>query len=97
MPTQQIQYDAAKHPNFKEFLWFKEHEAELLARHGGQYLLIKDGQVVGVFETRREAVREAFQRFEPGTFIVHHCIKKEPIKMVGNRWRQFESVTQPHA
>ena len=29
MAEAQVQYDMVKYPNFKEYLWFEEHEAEL--------------------------------------------------------------------
>ena len=39
-----VQYNAEKYPNFKEFLWYEQHETELLRHYLGRYLVIKDGK-----------------------------------------------------
>ncbi len=75
-----VQYDVAKYPNFKEYFWFKAHEEELLLRYFGRYLLIKDEKVVGDYDTRRLASIEAHKHFKPGTYIIHQCVKKEPLR-----------------
>lgn len=70
-----IQYDTAKYPNFREYLWYKAHEAELLERYPGRYLVIKNEQVLGDFESRKAARLVALKSHEAGTFIIHHCVE----------------------
>ncbi len=72
------QYDTEKYPNFKEYLWYKEHEADLIRRYHGRYIVIKDAQVVGDFGSRRLARQQALAQYKPGTFIIHLCAEKEP-------------------
>lgn len=76
-----IQYNAEKYPNFKEFLWYEQHEAELLRRYLGRYLVIKDEQVIGDFSSRKIARQHTVPNHKPGTFIIHLCAKKNPSKM----------------
>lgn len=66
-------YDAEKYPNFKEYLWFKAHEAELAQRYYGRFIVIKDGQVTGDFGSRKLARQEAVKHHKPGSFIIHYC------------------------
>ena len=92
MEKETIQYDAEKYPNFKEYLWFEEHEEELMRRYYGRYLVIKDGQVIGDYGTRKLARQETVKNHQPGTFIIHQCVKKEPIKMPGLIGRKIVTV-----
>jgi hypothetical protein len=80
MEKQQVEYDAEKYPNFKEYLWFKEHEAELMQRFYGRYLIIKGQEVLGDYGSWRLAWSQAVNRFhlEPDTFIIHLCEKRDP-------------------
>jgi hypothetical protein len=50
-----ISYNAAKYPNFKEYLWFEAHEEELLRQYFGRYIVIKNEQVIGDYGTRKLA------------------------------------------
>ncbi len=83
MEKEAIQYDAAKYPNFKEYLWYKEHEEELMKRYYGRYIVIQDNAVLGDYGSWRLAWSQALNRLqlEPGNFIIHQCVKKEPLRM----------------
>ena len=76
-----VQYDAEKYPNFKEFLWYEEHEAELLRRYLGRYLAIKDGSVLGDYGSRKLARQHTIAQHKPGSFIIHLCVEKDPSRM----------------
>jgi hypothetical protein len=52
MENTAVKYDAEKYPNFKEYLWYKQHEAELLERFPSRYVVIKDEKVIADFESR---------------------------------------------
>ena len=83
-----VQYNAEKYPNFKEFLWYKEHEAELMKRYYGRYIVIKDGQVIGDYGSWGLARQETVKQHKPGTYIIHHCIERDPKwapRLIGHR------------
>ncbi len=67
-----------QHYNLKEYLWYREHEQELLEKHFGDYLVIKDFEIKGAYTTRKEAHEYAHLNYKAGTFIVHHCVKEAP-------------------
>ncbi len=81
MEKQPVQYDDAKFPNYKEYLWYEEHEDELLQRYYGRYLVIKDGKIIGDYGMRKLARQETLKHHKPGTFLIHQCVKKEPLRM----------------
>ena len=54
----------------KERQYFSEHHAELLSRHQGKVVLIKDDQLLGAFNTIEEALGEGARRFGLKPFLV---------------------------
>ena len=87
-----IQYNAEKYPNFKEFLWYEQHEEELLRRYLGRYLVIKDGNVLGDFSSRKIARQQTVPNHAPGTFIIHLCAKKDPNRIPRIRGHKLITV-----
>lgn len=69
-----------------EFDFYIAHQDELVAKYRGKYLAIKNQQVIGVFASDIEAVRETSKHHEPGTFLVK---KAEPGR--GNYTQSFHS------
>jgi hypothetical protein len=57
----------------REFRYYLEHQDELVKLHAGKVLVIRGEQVVGVFDTDAEALREARRRFPAGTYILQRC------------------------
>jgi len=94
MEKDKIQYDAEKYPNFKEYLWFKENEEELMRRYYGRYIVIKDEKVMGDYGSWRLAWSQAVKQLElkPGTFIIHLCVKRDPLRAPRLTGRKFISV-----
>ena len=87
-----VQYNADKYPNFKEFLWYEQHEAELLRRYLGRYLVIKDEKVLGDFSSRKIARQHTVPNHTPGTFIIHLCAEKDPKRMPRIRGHKLITV-----
>jgi hypothetical protein len=40
---------------------YKAHKSELLAKSKGKFVLIKDDQIIGVFDSHKEAVRYGYE------------------------------------
>lgn len=78
--------------NYKEFLWYKKHESELLERYFGRYLVIKNEAVVADYGTKTLAWQETIKTHKPGTFIIHHCVPIDPRKLPRLVNRQFVTV-----
>ena len=57
----------------KEFKYYLEHQDELVKQYKGKYIVIKDVQVIGVYDSELEAVQKTAEKHELGTFLVQKC------------------------
>ena len=57
----------------KEFKWYLEHQEELVKKHNGKFIVIKNSKVLGSYDNVRLAVDETSKSHEMGTFIVQKC------------------------
>jgi len=53
-----------------EIKCFEEHKPDLLAKAEGQYVLIKGDELLGIFSSRKEAVKEGYLRLGNVPFLV---------------------------
>ena len=58
----------------KQLEYFKSHQDELVKKYRGKFLVIKDQEVQGVYDTEMEAYTEAKKKFELGTFLIQQCL-----------------------
>ncbi len=54
----------------KDFDFYLEHQEELVEQYDGKVIVIKNGQVLGAYDTDGEAVVETQKNHELGTFLV---------------------------
>lgn len=57
----------------KEFQFYIEHQQELVEKYNGKYLVIKNQQVIGIYNTEIEAIKQSSKEHELGTFLVQKC------------------------
>mgnify|MGYP007070099308 CR=1 FL=1 len=57
----------------KDFDWFLNNYDELYKEYGDSYIVIRNGKVIGNFNSAGEGVRKTSRDFPIGTFIVQHC------------------------
>lgn len=57
----------------KELNYFIKNQNELVAKHSGKVLVIKDDEVVGTYNSPLEAFVDAKSKFEAGTFMIQPC------------------------
>jgi len=57
----------------QEFLYYKEHQRELVTKYRGKYLVVKDQKVIDCYESEIEAVIETSKVYDLGTFLVQKC------------------------
>ena len=57
----------------KEFEYYLEHQDELVEKYNGKFIVIKDCNVIGVFESELEAIEHTAKQYELGTFLVQKC------------------------
>jgi len=58
----------------KELEYFKKHQTELVAKYEGKFLVIKDQEVQGVYDSEMEAYTNAKKKFKLGTFLIQRCL-----------------------
>ncbi len=54
----------------KEFEYYKKHQKTLLDKYEGQFVVIKDEEVKGVYNTEIEAYQEAQKEYKLGSFLI---------------------------
>lgn len=57
----------------KEFKYYLEHQAELVNKYNGKFIVIKDDKVLGAFASALEAIEKTTEQYELGTFLVQQC------------------------
>ena len=58
----------------KEFQYYIDHQAELVEKYLGKFLVIKNLSVIGVYNTEIEAYSETIKKHELGTFLIQECL-----------------------
>ena len=56
-----------------EFEYYLAHQAELAREHEGKFLVIKDQNVIGVYDDEPQAMNNTLQEHELGSFLVQKC------------------------
>jgi hypothetical protein len=57
----------------QEFVYYREHQDELVEKYEGKFLVIRDCEVRGVFDSELQAARETSKEFLLGTFLIQKC------------------------
>ncbi len=57
----------------EEFKFYLTHQEELVKKYNGKYIVIKDGKVIGEYDSELEAIRETSKEHKLGTFLVQKC------------------------
>jgi hypothetical protein len=56
-----------------EFKYYVDHQKELAEKYNGKIIVIKDRQVIGVYDSEIRAVEETKKKHTLGTFLVQKC------------------------
>jgi len=57
----------------KEFNYYLEYQDELVKKYNGKFIVIKNCEVIGAFDSELEAVEKTAEKHELGTFLVQKC------------------------
>ena len=56
---------------------------ELLKKYEGKVVVIKDGKLVGVYESEEEAFKDVVKRYGPVPVLIKRVVRKEePVRML---------------
>ena len=57
----------------KEFRYYVKNQAELSAKYEGKVLVVKDQTVIGVYDSKGEALKKTVVDHELGSFLIQEC------------------------
>lgn len=57
----------------KEFEFYLRNQTELVKKYNGKYIVIKNQEVIGAYDSEFEAVQKTSEHHELGTFLVQKC------------------------
>jgi hypothetical protein len=58
----------------KEFNYYLRHQAELVKKYKGKVIVIKNCEVIGVYDSEKDAFLETSKKHKVGTFLIQKCI-----------------------
>jgi hypothetical protein len=71
---------SADSPLQREWNTYRREAARLLAQgHAGRHVLIKGEDIIGLWDTRVEAICAGYERFLGQAFLVHQVQEREPV------------------
>lgn len=57
----------------EEFQFYLDNQTELVEKHDGKVIVIKDQKVIGVYDSDVEAIIETDKEHTLGSFLVQQC------------------------
>ena len=60
-----------------DFNYFIEHYQEFYDEYGHRFIAIKNSEILGVYDTEKEAITDVSKKHPLGTFIVQECNGEE--------------------
>ena len=60
----------------REIAYYNEHRDELIEKHLGRFVLVKDESLIGVFNTIEQAISEGARRYGLSSFLVREVTRE---------------------
>lgn len=76
-------------PRAQEMRTYEAHKAELLRTSKGKYVLIKDADIIGLYDREADAFSEGYQRFRLTGFSVRQVLQREKVYTIGGSSFEF--------
>lgn len=61
----------------EELKTYDEHRESLLGSAEGKFVLIRQGQIAGIYDSKMDAIAQGYQRFGNVPFLVKQILKVE--------------------
>jgi hypothetical protein len=96
-PRQTIHYtelveDTSDTPAARDWNRYRREVGRLLAQgHEGKWVLIKGGEIVGIWDTEEEANRVRLQKFLMQDVLIHQVLTNEPVLRGPTNFSQWPS------
>lgn len=71
----------------KEYQYYLNNEKELVKKHYGRYLVIKNDQVIGNYENEKDAYDRSITDHKLGTFLIQRAVpeNERPVQTFHSR------------
>lgn len=56
----------------KEFEYYKSHQAEIVDKYEGKFIVIVDSDIIGSYDTNTKAIEESLKTHKLGEFLVQY-------------------------
>lgn len=68
-----------------ELQTYEAHKEQLVGASEGKFVLIRETEIVGVYDSQPDALREGFERFGNVPFLVKQVVRVEtPLNFISN-------------
>ncbi len=57
----------------KDFDYYLKHQDEFVGQFNGKFIVIKNCEVIGNYDSEFEAITETTKQYELGTFLIQKC------------------------
>ena len=57
----------------QEFQYYLDHQDEIVQKYQGKFIIIKNQEIVGAYDSKLEAYQGGISKYEPGTFLIQRC------------------------
>ncbi len=57
----------------QEFNYYLKHQKELVSKYNGKFIVIMNNEVIGVYETEKDAYENSISEHKVGTFLIQKC------------------------
>lgn len=61
----------------KEYKYYKNHQKKFLHEYKNKVLVIKNEEIVGVYDDETSAYIDAVTKYDLGTFLIQKCVPEE--------------------
>jgi hypothetical protein len=58
---------------FSQLEQYQHNQKDIVKKHNGKIIAVKDGNVLGEFPTKTDALKTMLKKYEPGTFLILKC------------------------
>jgi hypothetical protein len=59
------------------FKYYLANQEDLVKKYNGKYIVIKNNEVVGAYNTDSEAYFNSISKYKPGSFMIQKCTPGE--------------------
>lgn len=61
----------------KEFKYYVSHQKELVEKYNGKFLVIIGEEVVSVYDSFEDAIKQSQKKYQLGIFLIQQCLPGE--------------------